>query len=437
MKPVDIIFSAKDFQQFRDWIKLNLEGLTWQGRFEKEFEEFWHLFFIDGLSINQVTQRFQYAFSEIKIGPVVAWFKWLREKFLCYSFIYKDISILTLADATETNVSELAVILRSFFLDVFPHLDDYFSTIFQIGNVASSNLDITFDSISDELDISGDFVGSREFEIMPSMEITLYKGWTDFIKKIKKDLYYYDVDLKKLELKASWKRYPLFFAEIVGILLLGIVLVEVIVKYNDWYQKQQNKKISDTYNAPFQWIDKKYKTKEDATDAIKELDPELIDLDGVKINMSKGDGDREIGETNVWGTESDVVLTSWDALPKDFNLTELEQSDYEEMRKGGFRDTRFGNRKAYRIMVNSVNTINTREMMNNLLEKYNVIQADNVKPGTFVPGGVYYNLFVPRQFLREFLMQVHDVGNAVIYESRTRHGNPPGRNKVFIWIKSF
>ena len=71
-----------------------------------------------------------------------------------------------------------------------------------------------------------------------------------------------------------------------------------------------------------------------------------------------------------------------------------------------------------------------------LLKKYNVTQVDNVKPGQNVPGGIYYNIFVPRDYLKEFLAQVMDLDEAILYETRTRGKNPPGKNKVFIWIKN-
>ena len=92
--------------------------------------------------------------------------------------------------------------------------------------------------------------------------------------------------------------------------------------------------------------------------------------------------------------------------------------------------------KVYRVMMKSVNSIDAKSKLNGLLTKYQVKQVDKVKPGKFVPGGVYYNLFVPRQYLKEFLAQVMDIDDSILYESRTRGRNPPGKNKVFIWIKN-
>ena len=87
--------------------------------------------------------------------------------------------------------------------------------------------------------------------------------------------------------------------------------------------------------------------------------------------------------------------------------------------------------------MRSVDSKDARSRLDTLLKTYNVTQVDNVKPGKRVPGGMYYNLYVPRPYLKEFLAQVMDVDDSTLYESRTRsERNPPGKNKVFIWVKS-
>jgi hypothetical protein len=135
---------------------------------------------------------------------------------------------------------------------------------------------------------------------------------------------------------------------------------------------------------------------------------------------------------------SEVTLTSWDSLPKDFDVAALEQSGYEEdLKGGGYRDTRYGHTKVYRVMMKSVDTEESKDKLVSLMDKYEVTRVDNVVPGKAVPGGVYYNLYVPRKYLKEFMAQVMDVDDSVLYESRTRTArNPPGMNKVFIWIKN-
>ena len=134
--------------------------------------------------------------------------------------------------------------------------------------------------------------------------------------------------------------------------------------------------------------------------------------------------------------ESDVVLTSVDSLPKDFDIAGLEQSAYEETKKGGYRNNRYGRRKAYRVMLTSVNPTKTKKELLSLLKEFDVKQVDNVKPGTRIPGGIYFNLHVPRKLLKHFLSKLSNVEEATILESKTLSRGPANSSRVFIWIKS-
>ena len=141
-------------------------------------------------------------------------------------------------------------------------------------------------------------------------------------------------------------------------------------------------------------------------------------------------------EEERFDVESEVSLTSWDALPKNFDIADRERSDYEESGRG-YRESRYGNTKVYRVLMKSEDTLKAKSHLNKLLKKYQITQVDNVKPGMRVPGGIYYNLYVPLKHLKEFMAQATEGRDAVLYESRTRaKRNPPGKSKVFIWIKS-
>jgi hypothetical protein len=136
--------------------------------------------------------------------------------------------------------------------------------------------------------------------------------------------------------------------------------------------------------------------------------------------------------------ESDVVvIDSVKDVPKTFVDVEIEQSEYEENKKGGYRDTNSSsNKKAYRILMASVEPLSVRDNILSLMKKYGISQVDNVKPGTQIPGGLYFNLHVPSKNLKEFMSKVSLSSEATIFESRSQGGDPIGKNKVFIWIKS-
>ena len=428
-----IIFTDEDFFSFRSWLRLNILEVTWQGKFNEEFDDFWKIFFINGLSLKQVLERFEFAQREIEIGPLTTWFNWVREKFLSFTFIYKNVSLHDLSVESGIPLPILASILRNFFLSALPHCHDYFGAIFQIGNVASHNLEITYETIKNELDLQVEFHGSQDDEIMPSMEVTLYEEWANFLKKMKKDLYYSHFNLGKIKARASLKNHFIFLKDIVGILAVGFILVIGVKELNIWYEGYLADQMK-VYEPQYKRTEKTLSFRSNSEKNVKNFELNEEDLD--KVSEMEGVRDFEEEVEDGFGTESEVVLTSWDSLPKDFDIANLEHSKYEEFRKNNNRDTRFGNKKVFRVMMKSVDPSASSQRLNKLLKKYSVTQVDNVKPGQNVPGGIYYNIFVPRDYLKEFLAQVMDLDEAILYETRTRGKNPPGKNKVFIWIKN-
>jgi hypothetical protein len=54
-----------------------------------------------------------------------------------------------------------------------------------------------------------------------------------------------------------------------------------------------------------------------------------------------------------------------------------------------------------------------------------------------VPGGVYYNVYVPRKDFKEFLTETMKVDQAKLFESNTSNvKNVPGKTRIFIMVKS-
>ena len=88
-------------------------------------------------------------------------------------------------------------------------------------------------------------------------------------------------------------------------------------------------------------------------------------------------------------------------------------------------------------MMSSVKPEVIKILVGQMLDEYGIKQVDNVKPGTEIPGGIYFNLFVPRNELKRFLKQVSSFEDeSTILESKTVFGGPKGMDKVFVWIKS-
>ncbi|MCP4913943.1 MAG: hypothetical protein GY909_12595 [Oligoflexia bacterium] len=434
MKENEIIFSGEEILEFREWIALNMDEITWQGRYQNEFEEFWSSFFLAGQSLSQVIDRFRYAMANSQIGPLNQWFQWLKNKLICYTFIFKKADLLMISKRSGISVPEVAVILRNFFVEKFPHLDDELSEKFQVVNISSPNLFLNFKALSEELNVFPDFKGTDEEDVMTSLEITLYPEFLTLVSKMKRDLYHPNFDFSKIKSSMSFKNQLKVVQEVFILVFIAAVAIYGIKWANEKWEDSLVEKIS-IYEPQFKWLNRNLIFKKDRDTASNDLALNVQDLEDVeKIENKLKIDEQEEGVR--YETESEVELTSWDALPKDFDVADREQSVYEEVR-GGYRESRYGNTKVYRVMMKSQDIFSSKDKLNELLKKYEVTQVDNVKPGQQVPGGVYYNIYVPRIYLKEFMAQVMETGDSVLYESRTRtRRNPPGKNKVFIWVKN-
>ena len=431
-----VIFHKEELDRFESWLGLNYDAITWQGRYETEFKAFWAAFFVPGQSLTQIIGRFEYALIYAKIGPLNAWFTWLRNSFLFYIFIKKDLSILELSEKSNLSYDRLGVILRDFMIEYFPELEEQMSERFQVSNRISPNLNLRYSELKELYKFDEDAEEHNLDSVLGSMEITLYPEWVKLSLKMQRDLFHPGFDFSRIKTNLSFKRQLRVFRDIIIFLLAGIVIVFVIQKLNIQWEKEIIEKIS-IYEPQLKWLNTTLSFKDDQAINSENFKLGAYELDLVENKEESQFDALALDDEIRYEEESDVILTSWDSLPKDFDVADLEQSDYEEEKNRGYRDSRYGSTKVYRVLLRSVDTKDSKEKLNVLLDKYKVTQVDNVRPGKSVPGGIYYNIYVPRLYLKEFLAQVVDMDEAVLYESRTRTGrNPPGKNKVFIWVKN-
>ncbi len=431
-----ITYSERDLLYFRQWLCLDMKSVTWQGKYTEDFEKFWQTFFLPGISLSEMSKRFVYASQRAQVGPIGSWFLWLRDKFICYTFIEKDISLSLLCSELSLPTSVVARVIRNFFVDVFPHHEDFFNESLLVTSPISKNISITAKKLVSEIDEEINFSGSHDEEIMTSMEVTLYDDWSIFLERMHIDFVGKALDLSQVDSKDTFKRNIQTVANVVAFLGVSLFLVWAIEFGNKKYEKYLSEKIS-IYEPQFRWEDKGLKFTDSENSAKLAANFELDVEDIEKVDDTENYLGESLEDEERIGVESEVVLTSLDTLPKDFNVADSETSKFEEDVVSGYRDSRYGNTKVYRVMMRSSDTRGARGKLTTLLDRYGITQVDNVKPGLSVPGGFYYNLYVPRTYLKEFMAQVQEVDKAVIYESRTRtRRNPPGKNKVFIWVKS-
>lgn len=305
---------------------------------------------------------------------------------------------------------------------------------FQLSHVTCENINLTYKAVVDEFNIDETLRGTIEDDVLKSLEVTLYEDWVNLSETIESKKVDQKEVIDNIKKSLSFKKQVKFFQELILLFIVGGALIFAVKVGNKWYEDYLVKKIT-LFEPSFFWLDKNLSFKSENPLTKKEIELSYKELEELeKLESNKVFEEDEY--TSRFDVESDVVLTSFDSLPKDFNVANMEQSSYEEKRKGGYRNMRYGRRRAYRIMMTSVSPKTTKRELVDLLGKYNVKQVDNVKPGKEIPGGIYFNLYVPQEMIKEFLSHVSSVEESTILESKTVFGGPAGTNKVFIWIKS-
>ncbi len=436
LSPESTILYSEDITQFYNWLALDEEGITWQGKYTEEFSRFWDLFFLDGLSVSQVIKRFGYIQKKTTAGPLLSWFKWLEFKFVVYCFVFKNMSIDSLSSELGIYHSKVATILRDYFILQAPFFEEDINELFRLGNITSPNCKLTMSKLRQKIDLPTSFETPQEEEMMKSLEVTLYPQWVGLIEHMKKDFLTKEIDIEQMQKKFNFNKQLKFAQEVLVLSLGAMILIFALRSGNSIYEKYLSDKVK-ILEPKFLWLNKDLIFQDTLKNEIeeKEILNEINEFENI-VNQKKG---VKVTREERFTDESDVVLSSVEELPHRLNIADVEQSQYEESKRGigyNFRSYRFGHNKVYRIMLKEVRSDLIKNKMEKLLKKYGAIQADNVKPGTPVPGGLYYNLYVPREFLREFITEVGEDSAATLYETKTRGRNPAGKNRVFIFVKN-
>lgn len=427
-----IELTTKDFEAFRDWINLNLDSITWQGKNAEQFEKFWSEFFLPSMSLKDTIEKIRYVKNHLSTGPLITWFQWLEEKMICFVFINNNITVREISRRTVISENEISLYLRNYWVGQFPHLNDEISDLFLSGNVSGHASYVNVDKVLAIGDIKRPEKGVTDKDIMNSLEITLFSEWETLLKGLENRYLKKGLSLDKIKKKVKYRRYVTFLQELAILLFLGTLVVFTLRYGNKFYEDYLSKKVS-IFEPDFFWLDRDKVFKDEGIK--KKVNVDFNENDWKKLDNN------DVFESVIndpdarFETDSEVEITSLSKDKKSFTDALTEESVYEEDTKGGYRDQRWGRRKAYRVLINSADAEQVKDKILNMIKEYNAEQVDRVKPGTEIPGGVYFNLHVDRLKMEDFLKNVNAFEDSIIYESKTRRPMPEGKNRVFIWVK--
>lgn len=431
---MELKITENDIESFKEWIELDFETMSWEGRYLDDFNLFWKLLFKKDTEYADQFEKLKLLTKRLNSGPLISWFKWIREHFICYLFVFKELNLEELKNISSSSYSEVSLILRDFLLERHPHLEDIINELLQINSITSPNIRINYKKICEELNLIETDKGTLGEEVLSNLEITLYPDWRETFNYLNSEQKVSQISVEDFTKKATFKKQIKFLRELTVLFIIGGIIIAGIKFGNKYYEEYLEKKIS-LYVPSFFELQKNLSFK-----STNPLNKENVELSFKELDkLEKLESKQVFEDAKVqqrFDGESDVVLTSVESLPKDFEVANLEQSNYEETKKGGYRNSRFGRLKAYRIMMTSIDPKKTKKEIIDILNFFEVQKADNVEPGTQIPGGIYFNLYVARKQLSEFLSRVTTLEEATILESKTNRYPPRGTNKVFIWIKS-
>lgn len=430
------MLTHNDFNHFKTWLDLDVNSIAWEGRYAESFSGFWDSLFKDKIEPMELSERFDLAKRIAKSGPLISWLNWLFEKYIVFSFIHQGLSVREISLTFQLPERYVSTVLRDHLIKVYPVYEDLINDKLQISNVYSDNLFLTFADLEKVFGSEAKEKGTFEDDILAHMEVTLYPDWPNLVKELRKDLLSLKLDFENVKKKVSFKRQIRFVQEVIILLLILSVIVFVLKNTNKWYENYLVNKIT-LFEPNFFWLDKSLTYQEQDLLAKQQIDlsnKELDELERIEAQQVFSDE----ASTSRFDPESDVVvLESVENVPKTFGEAETETSEYEENKKVSYRDSSYAssNKKAYRILMASVEPTAIRTQILPLMQKYGITQVDNVKPGTQIPGGLYFNLSVPSKYLKDFMTKVTTMTDATIFESRSQGGDIAGKNRVFIWVK--
>lgn len=336
--------------------------------------------------------------------------------FIAKLFIVDQFNISQISEYLSLKSSEVAWHLLIFLSEIYT---DRFllNNFFQVDDLSNKYFDRNIfglkEIFNDDRDNLNIFNCGKKMEMRSLLEAP---GWDSILANSKNEKNKNLISFKMPEL-ISVK----FILSYLGLILLMGSLLFFGLKINEMNELKLFSKI----NLPsrfFTWLDINDFIQLNIFEKKEKLPSEN------QLSYSDVVVERSI-EEDRFEVESDVILTSLDKIGKE------EASSLEEIKKGQFRDNRFGNKKVYRLMITTPDVFDVSEKLTNIIEKHNAVKGGNVQPGSELPGGLYYNLLVPTKNLKQFFSEIDKTESLNIYLSQSKMFAPIGQSNVFIWVK--
>ena len=257
----------------------------------------------------------------------------------------------------------------------------------------------------------GSFGVQKADTVFNRLELDLFPSWRQFINSLE------DNGGQKSLLSTRPVKYILGY-----LLTLFFLSVTVYVLfYSSLLEGEKLAQKLDISIPSFEKIDSFQVLSE-----IKKLDLPIFD-------SQKLDPPKKFALSERDSTESEIEYIDYDQLKNRFNSLATGKNKFEEETQGVFRETRYGYSTVYRLMIETPDSFEVLRILNGLRDKYKLEKAGDVEPGTFIPGGNYYNLLIENHKVEKFLEDASTL-KPMIYASRSKGRSVPGKTKLFIFV---
>ncbi|MDH4467836.1 MAG: hypothetical protein QE271_07245 [Bacteriovoracaceae bacterium] len=323
--------------------------------------------------------------------------------------------------------------LRSTYLKLYPHKSTSIQDFFYLGRwiyqgdsflFRDMNLDTHQDqAVHSAHPISvGHLWRYREFEqILQLNQNTVFPPPTVTASSITSD-----------EKIPEQKSIPLFygwwgkvFRETTIILFIFVLFIFSYNKFSKIYQSYLLKEIAAleiNHSAP----DTKLVFKTQVPPAKRKIELSVDEFKNIQTKFNNPNiPDFLTPETDILATTVDFGQKQGDR----YSIFSFSNSEDD------FRDTQYGFYKSYRLLVKSSDIFASKSKILDLVKKFEISPVTNELVGNEIPGGVFFNLHVPSKNIESFVRELNSTDSVNVYISKSSRPSPPGKEKVFVWIK--
>jgi len=225
-----------------------------------------------------------------------------------------------------------------------------------------------------------------------------------------------------------------FSFEVVFFFVLTIIFMFILKKLNYFYEKNLTDQISLTGLATMS-LDKSLAFKNWENTPRKKIKLSSNQLEELEKSEKLATGNIAtedfLPETDMLDTS--ILVAGWNEKGLDYQDGEV--TDAQLSGDNDYRDKYYGYAKSYRLMMNSSDLFDVRLKIMNLNRRYKVSDGGSPITGKESLEGIYFNLHVPSTQISNFLADIGNLEQTNVYINKTSRPPPPGKERVFIWVK--